>query len=59
MGMHRCPECGYTWPCMSEDCDYDGEEANCRICTGRENDCNPDTRMKYPGAFKEWEKSVI
>ncbi len=59
MGLHRCPDCDNTWHCKSEDCDYDGVPYTCPICSGRKFDCNPDTRMQYLGAFKDWEKSVV
>ena len=58
MGLHKCPKCKQHWVCLTKECEDEGEELTCPICTAREIDCHPFTRIKYPGAFAEWEKSI-
>jgi len=57
--VHRCPDCKNTWICKDPYCDSEGEDYQCPTYSARKYDCNPDTRMGYPGAFKEWEKANI
>lgn len=56
---HICPKCGNGWNCMNpDDCDM-GVGLSCPICNAEENDYNPDTHIKYPGAFKEWKEKNV
>lgn len=55
---HICPNCKNFWRCKSEECESDGSYHECPMCSARRYDCNPYTRVSYPGAFAEWEKSV-
>lgn len=56
---HICPNCKNEWRCKNEECEDDGSYYECPICSARRYDCNPDTRMSYPGAFAEWERNNI
>jgi len=57
---HICPTCGNEWNCIHpEFCEEDDDSPHqCPICFAREHDINPDTHIKYQGAFKEWEQKV-
>lgn len=57
MGLHKCPKCKQHWVCLTQECEDAGKELTCPICTAREIDCHPFSRIKYKGAFAEWEKS--
>ena len=57
MGLHKCPKCKQRWVCLIHECEYEGKELTCPICTAKELDCHPFSRIKYKGAFAEWEKS--
>jgi len=54
VGLHRCPECGQRWICLTKECEDEGVDLICPICTARKDDCHPFTRVHYPGAFKAW-----
>ena len=56
MGLHRCPDCGNRWNCLALDCDDEGIDSQCQICSGKEMDCDPYTRIGYKGAFNDWVK---